>query len=53
MSTDKKNHGKRRSSVTFEKIVHINRHVNCWSMILTDQLYYKNKIPYLVMDSRK
>jgi len=39
MYTDKKDVGKRSSSVTSEKMVH--RHVNCWSIILTDQLYYK------------
>ena len=53
MSTDKKNPGKRSSSVNSEQIVNKNRHVNCWSIILTDQLYFKNKVPYLVMDSGK
>jgi len=49
MSTDKKNPGKRSSSVTFEKMVH----VKFWSIILTDQLYYKNELPYLVIDNSK
>jgi len=53
MSTDKKNPKKRKSSLNSEKMVHINRQLNFWSIILTDQLYYESKVPYLVMDSSK
>jgi hypothetical protein len=33
MSTDKKNPGKRSSSVTSEQVAHKNRHVNSWSIM--------------------
>jgi hypothetical protein len=53
MSTDKKDIGKRSSLVTSKPMVHKNRHVHRWSIILADHLYDKNNVPYLVMDRVK
>jgi hypothetical protein len=52
-STDEKNPEKRSSLVTSGQTVHKNRYINRWSIILTNHLYYKNKVPYLVTDSSK
>jgi len=55
MSTDKKDKGKRSLSLTSYWMENQKRHGKRWCVIITDQLYYKNKVPYLqrVWENRK